>query len=288
MLGPASAAPKAFWAVWQPAWTSGAATDAPPPTSEGRPHDPAIAATAELMMPCSGTPIAVAPVRWSTNVLQLPIGPRSTRPTELGDGQSAEQFRAVLDNCARERAACRAAREPHQDYRDALTEPSSGDGDLAESSVEGQRAVGADSGGKERPLAEGVHRRATEVRPERADHESRWELTGKRRPGGGGTAWPPRWDVRVHALGRRCKMSGQRWVAPRASLRGDRKNIHMHGRTRQRRCKLVEEPYSWWTVGGLCKLRHGSRVKTAAVFAFSCAACSLLRLRTSLAEPALP
>ena len=55
----------------------------------------------------------------------------------------------------------------------------------------------------------------------------------------------------------------------------------------QRRRKLVEEPFGWMkTVGGLHKLRHRGKGKAAAIFAFSCAAYNLVRLRTLLAEPA--
>jgi len=57
--------------------------------------------------------------------------------------------------------------------------------------------------------------------------------------------------------------------------------------TSQRRRKLVEEPFGWMkTVGGLHKLRHRGKGKAAAIFAFSCAAYNLVRLRTLLAEPA--
>jgi hypothetical protein len=40
------------------------------------------------------------------------------------------------------------------------------------------------------------------------------------------------------------------------------------------------------TVGGLHKLRHHGKGKAAAIFAFSCAAYNLVRLRKLLAEPA--
>ena len=57
--------------------------------------------------------------------------------------------------------------------------------------------------------------------------------------------------------------------------------------TSQRRRKLVEEPFGWMkTVGGLAKLRHRGKGKAAAIFAFSCAAYNLVRLRKLLAEPA--
>ena len=57
--------------------------------------------------------------------------------------------------------------------------------------------------------------------------------------------------------------------------------------TSQRRRKLVEEPFGWMkTVGGLHKLRHRGKGKAAAIFAFSCAAYNLVRLRKLLAEPA--
>jgi transposase len=57
--------------------------------------------------------------------------------------------------------------------------------------------------------------------------------------------------------------------------------------TSQRRRKTVEEPFGWMkTVGGLAKLRHRGKGKASAIFAFSCAAYNLVRLRKLLAEPA--
>jgi transposase len=55
-----------------------------------------------------------------------------------------------------------------------------------------------------------------------------------------------------------------------------------------RRRKRIEEGYGWMKdVGGLRKLRHRGTAKVAALFAFTCAAYNLVRLRTLLAEPAL-
>jgi IS5 family transposase len=55
-----------------------------------------------------------------------------------------------------------------------------------------------------------------------------------------------------------------------------------------RRRKLIEEGFGWMKdIGGLRKLRHRGKVKVAAMFAFTCAAYNLVRLRTLLAEPSL-
>jgi hypothetical protein len=56
----------------------------------------------------------------------------------------------------------------------------------------------------------------------------------------------------------------------------------------QRRRKIEEGGFGWMkTNGGLRKLRHGSKATAAAMFSFACAAHSLARLRTLLAEPTL-
>jgi transposase len=53
-----------------------------------------------------------------------------------------------------------------------------------------------------------------------------------------------------------------------------------------RRRKRIEEGYGWMKdIGGLRKLRHRGAAKVAALFAFSCAAYNLVRLRSLLAEP---
>jgi len=53
-----------------------------------------------------------------------------------------------------------------------------------------------------------------------------------------------------------------------------------------RRRKRIEEGYGWMKdIGGLRKLRHRGQVKVAAIFAFTCAAYNLVRLRSLLAEP---
>ena len=52
------------------------------------------------------------------------------------------------------------------------------------------------------------------------------------------------------------------------------------------RRKRIEESYGWMKdIGGLRKLRHRGQVKVAAIFAFTCAAYNLVRLRSLLAEP---
>ena len=56
--------------------------------------------------------------------------------------------------------------------------------------------------------------------------------------------------------------------------------------TSQRRRKRIEEGYGWMKdIGGLRKLRHRGTAKVAALFAFTCAAYNLVRLRRLLAEP---
>jgi transposase len=73
----------------------------------------------------------------------------------------------------------------------------------------------------------------------------------------------------------------------RASAIDGRTTRHAGYAVSQRRRKLVEEPFGWMkTVGGLAKLRHRGKGKAAAIYAFSCAAYNLVRLRTLLAEPA--
>jgi len=53
-----------------------------------------------------------------------------------------------------------------------------------------------------------------------------------------------------------------------------------------RRRKRIEEGYGWMKdIGGLRKLRHRGTAKVAALFAFTCAAYNLVRLRSLLAEP---
>jgi len=53
-----------------------------------------------------------------------------------------------------------------------------------------------------------------------------------------------------------------------------------------RRRKLIEEGYGWMKdIGGLRKLRHRGKAKVSAIFAFTCAAYNLVRLRSLLAEP---
>ena len=57
----------------------------------------------------------------------------------------------------------------------------------------------------------------------------------------------------------------------------------------QRRRKVIEEAFGWMkTTGPLDKLLHRGLAKVTAVFTFACAAYNLVRLRTLLAEPALP
>ena len=55
----------------------------------------------------------------------------------------------------------------------------------------------------------------------------------------------------------------------------------------QRKRKLVEQNFGWGkTVGLLRKLRHRGQRRIASIFAFTCAAFNLVRLRTLLASPA--
>jgi transposase len=55
----------------------------------------------------------------------------------------------------------------------------------------------------------------------------------------------------------------------------------------QRKRKLVEQNFGWGkTIGLLRKLRHRGQRRVAAIFAFTCAAFNLVRLRTLLASPA--
>jgi transposase len=73
----------------------------------------------------------------------------------------------------------------------------------------------------------------------------------------------------------------------RASAIDGRTTRHAGYAVSQRRRKLVEEPFGWMkTIGGLAKLRHRGKGKASAIYAFSCAAYNLVRLRTLLAEPA--
>jgi transposase len=72
----------------------------------------------------------------------------------------------------------------------------------------------------------------------------------------------------------------------RGALNG-RTTRHVGYAVSQRRRKLVEESFGWMKdIGGLRKLRHRGIAKVAALFAFTCAAYNLVRLRTLLAEPA--
>ena len=77
-------------------------------------------------------------------------------------------------------------------------------------------------------------------------------------------------------------------VKDRFSALDGRTTRHAGYATSQRRRKLIEEGYGWMKdTGGLRKLRHRGQAKVAALFAFTCAAYNLVRLRTLLAEPAL-
>jgi IS5 family transposase len=75
----------------------------------------------------------------------------------------------------------------------------------------------------------------------------------------------------------------------RGSALDGRTTRHAGYAVSQRRRKLVEEPFGWMkTCGGLRKLRHRGKARVSAIYTFACAAYNLVRLRTLLAEPALP
>ena len=75
----------------------------------------------------------------------------------------------------------------------------------------------------------------------------------------------------------------------RGSALDGRTTRHAGYAVSQRRRKLVEEPFGWLkTCGGLRKLRHRGKARVSAIYTFACAAYNLVRLRTLLAEPALP
>jgi hypothetical protein len=72
----------------------------------------------------------------------------------------------------------------------------------------------------------------------------------------------------------------------RGSAIDGRTTRHRSYAVRLRRRQRIEESYRWMKDdGGLAKLRHRGRADVSAAFAFSCAACKLVRMRALPAEP---
>ena len=63
--------------------------------------------------------------------------------------------------------------------------------------------------------------------------------------------------------------------------------LHLLARERgRRRRKLIEECSGWMkVVGGLRRRRHRGKAKVAAIFTFTCAGCSMVRMRRLPAKP---
>jgi transposase len=97
----------------------------------------------------------------------------------------------------------------------------------------------------------------------------------------------PAFVVGVRALGFTPHVSPNCHRFRRRSRIDRRTTRHLGYELSQRKRKLVEEGFGWQkTVGRLRKLHHRGREKVAWVFAFTCAAYNLVRLRTLLAAVA--